>query len=85
MLELDLKRWVVLIVVMGATFIHSSVAQVGRWISIYEEVDEGSFQYSFVRYFAFLSLICLYLPSCYVIEKYGVRVAMGSTIIITSN
>ncbi len=82
---LDPYRWVILIIVSGAIFIHSSVTQVGKYISIYEEVDEGSFQWTFVRYSAFLGLLILYLPSCYVIERFGVRVALTAAVSVAGN
>jgi len=81
---LDPYRWVILIIVSGAIFIHSSVTQVGKFISILEEVNEGSFQWTFVRYSAFLGLLVLYLPSCYVIERFGVRVALTSAVSVAA-
>ena len=75
---LDPKRYLVLLVVFLAIGISEMAWIVNLWArrTDKDERDEGGFFYKFFRYFNLLGMALFYIPSCYMIEGYGIRVSV---------
>jgi len=82
-LELSPWRWVYISTMFFALLLHESTWRITLSVLEYFETDEGRFQYNFVRYTDYLALFLLYIPSSYVIERFGVRTAAMLSISMT--